>query len=149
MGIISNGFSFYSEDISVKVYDSFVKEQDFLVIKEIILVNLEDDKIQFNLYEFVFEFEVLKDFVVVLEELVRVFGNNGYFFSDVRIVNREVFFVIGNVSEFLVIVVLIVVGFIDLEVDIFDMESYFGDVIDDVGADGQRNVDLEEFVIYF
>lgn len=83
-----------------------------------------------------FEFEVLKDFVVVLEELVRVFGNNGYFFSDVRIVNREVFFVIGNVSEFLVIVVLIVVGFIDLEVDIFDMESYFGDVIGDVGADG-------------
>lgn len=83
-----------------------------------------------------FEFEVLKDFVVVFEELVRVFGNNGYFFSDVRIVNREVFFVIGNVSEFLVIVVLIVVGFIDLEVDIFDMESYFGDVISDVGADG-------------
>lgn len=41
MGIISNGFSFYSEDISVKVYDSFVK----VVIKEIILVNLEDDKI--------------------------------------------------------------------------------------------------------
>lgn len=148
MGTTSNGPSLQSEDTSVKVYDSFVKEQDSLVTKETIPANSEDDKTQSNSHEFVSESEALEDSVAVSEELARVPGNNGHSSSDARIVNREAFSATGNVSESPAIVAPTAVGFTDSEVDISDMESYLGDVIGDVGADGQRNVDPEEPVIH-
>lgn len=148
VGTTSKGLSLQSEDI--KVCDSFVKEQDSSVTKEKIPAKSEDDKTQSKSHDFVSESEALKNSVEVSEERGSAPGDNGYGHSssDARIVNRETSSATGNVGESPALVAPTAVGFTDSEVDISDMESYLGDVIDDVGADAPRNVDPVKPVIH-
>lgn len=148
VGTASKGLSLQSEDTCVKVCDSFVKEQDSSMTKETIPAKSEDDEARSKSHDFVSESEALKDSVAVSEEKASAPGDNGHSSSDARIVNRETSNATGNVGESPALVAPTAVGFTDSEVDISDMESYLGDVIDDVGADGQKNVDLEEPVIH-
>lgn len=148
VGTASKGLSLQSEDTCVKVCDSFVKEQDSSMTKETIPAKSEDDEAQSKSHDFVSESEALKDSVAVSEEKASAPGDNGHSSSDARIVNRETSNATGNVGESPALVAPTAVGFTDSEVDISDMESYLGDVIDDVGADGQKNVDPEEPVIH-